>query len=79
MTFDELDCRVRRLALSRWVILLVLVIGWGPLLVTSLLYPILVRLWDHDEVAGVAFASLFVLGPVSTIIAIILGVKRWMS
>lgn len=79
MTFDEFDRHVRRLALSRWAIVLVLAVGWGPLLVTSLLYPVLAQFWDHDELAGAALASLFVLGPVSAVIAITIAVKRWMS
>ena len=79
MTFEQLDVRVRELASSRWAIAVVLFIGWGPILVISLLGPVLVHFWNHDELAGLGFGSAFVLGPISTIVAITMAVRRWMS
>ena len=78
MTFDEFDSLIRKAALSRWAILIALLIGWGPLLVIAAVSPVLARFRDHDEIAGAGFASFLVLGPVCSVFAIIIAVKRWM-
>jgi hypothetical protein len=62
MTFQQFDDRMRKMAASRWAIVGVLVAGWGPALLIGLFFPLLAPWWDHDELAGLGFASGVVLG-----------------